>query len=132
MNQETVKLEREVIIAAIEQILYKGGKSNFVIFNLNSDYFIQIAAGRGDYEIYCEAISDNYLTEEKILTKAQKDALSNLNWNDPKNSEDNYHMKYKVHSELKRKELAALILKTANQVYNCESIDIENIILNLE
>ena len=132
MNQNTINIDKEVIISAIEQILYKGGKSNFLIFNLDSDYFIQMAAGRGDYEIYCEAISDNYLEEDKRLTKEQKGILRSLLWNDPKSSEDNYYIKYKVNSELSRIRLAELILKTANQVYNCERIDIENIILNLE
>ena len=70
INQNIIDVNREVILSAIEQILYKGGKGNFVIFNLNSDFFIQMAAGRGDYEIYCEAISDNYLDEGKLLTKA--------------------------------------------------------------
>ncbi len=132
MNPNYIGKNREVILSAIEQIIYEGGKSNFVIFNLNSDYYIQMAARRGDYEIYCEAISDNYLEEGKLLTQAQKETLKKLSWNDPENSEGNYFIKHNVDSELSRTNLSGLISKTANQVYSCEEIRAGNVILNLE
>jgi len=130
MKLSNKAISKEKILWAIEEIIYKGGESNFVIFGLNSDYYIQIAAKRGDYEIYCEAVSDHYL--EKELTNDQKSKLLNLSWNTPESTEGNFHLTHKVYSESTREQLANLIFITAKDVYKCDTIDSNDINLVLE
>lgn len=132
MNQNTITLNQELILALIEQLIYKGGKSNFVIIHLNTDYYIQMAAARGDYELYCEAVSDYYLMDRQVLSNTQKDTLAQLNWNAPQDTEANYILTHQVDSEQSRAALADLILRTAQDVYNCQYIEMEDILLNLE
>ncbi len=131
MDSNTFYKNRIILVSIIEQLLYEGGDDNFVIFGLNSDYYIQLATSKGDYEIYCEAVSDNYLETEMSLTTKQKNNLNKLSWNQPQNSEGNYYLEHKVDSELARKTLAELILNTANDVYHTKEINFDSIVLNL-
>lgn len=132
MDSKTFIENSLIVQSIIEQILYEGGTDNFVIFGLGSDYYVQLTASKGAYEIYCEAISNNYLEAELMLTQEQKNYLHHLSWNPPKGSDENYYLKHKVDSELDRAELAALILNTATLAYNCKTINFDSIVLNLQ
>ena len=111
----------ELVLAAIEAVIYQGGDSNYVTFDINDTYYIQISASKGDHEIYCEAVSDYYLQKSEYLSDHQISALKKEGWLRDFNSE-NYHMIYQVDSEKSRLDLAKLLWKTAVLVYNCKSI----------
>lgn len=131
MNQVNVVIQNR-LISVIEEIIYNGGEHNFAIIQLNEDYYIQIAASRGDYEMYCEAVGNEYLEEETYLTEEQVVNLIKLKWELPVESISNYNQIHKVDSERSREELAELIIETSNKVYMIKEIDIEKIDINLE
>lgn len=115
----------ELILSAIEQVVYKGG---FAVFDM-VDYYIQIATqgGRGAYEVLCEAVSNNCLEKDHLLNEEQQETLIKLGWNKPQDSEGNYYLIHSVDSETSRLELACLIFNTSTMVYFSEidEIDIE-------
>ena len=121
---------KELVLSVIEAIIYAGETSNFGIFNLGGNYYIQIIGNRGDYELYCEAVSNYYLEETALLSQEQENQLFALGWAIA--PEQNYSLRHKVDSEALRAQLADLILQTVELVYNCTKIEESNIILELE
>lgn len=121
---------KELVLSVIEAIIYTGETNNFGIFNLGEDYYIQIVGNRGDYELYCEAVSNVYLEETALLSPEQESQLFALGWTVA--PEQNYSLRHNVDSEDSRGQLADLILQTAELVYNCTEIEESNIILELE
>ena len=131
MNTSTFLTNKALLISTIEQTIYYGGSGNFVKINLG-DYYLQLAAARGDYDISCEAVSNNYLGEEIALSATQIEELIQLSWTPPTGPEGNFSLSHKVDSESARTILAKLLLTTAKQVYNYPTIEPNNIDLNLE
>ena len=123
--------ELNLILGIIEALIYTGGKLNFAILPFG-EYYIQMVAGRGDYEIYCEAISNNSLDSEDYLNESQMRLLKKLNWNEPQNSEGNYYLTHSVDSEKGREDLSHLILVTSKIVYGSNEIMEENVIFERE
>ncbi len=113
-------------------MIFDGGEGNFVIFQLDHDYFIQLAAPRGAFEMYCEAVCDNYLDDSQKLSQEQKDTLLKLGWLPPETDEDNYKRGHKVDSEKSREDLARILWTTAQYAYHSGGIDERKINLNLE
>lgn len=114
----------ELILAAIETVIYRGDADNFVIFHLNDNgAYIQFLAAKGDYEIYCEAVHNDYLEKSDQLNDSQISTLKNLGWLNPVGINENYHLTHQVDSEKSRLDLAKLLWKTAVLVYKCKSID---------
>ncbi len=120
-----------VILDSIEDIIYYGDKDNFFIIHLG-EYYIQMAASRGDYEVYCEAVCNYYLHKEDHLEETQIQKLLRLGWSPPERQEQNYFLNHKVDSESERTALAELILMTSGLVYDWPIIKPENINLNLQ
>ncbi|MEL6717150.1 MAG: hypothetical protein AAFP82_00375 [Bacteroidota bacterium] len=125
-------IEQELLLSLIEDVIYSGGENNFAIIGLNREYYIQIAAGKGDYEVYCEAVSNHYLEEEYYLTEDQIQQLATLNWQSPEDSEGNYFLVHPVDSEGSRTNLADLLLTTSKSVYDAQNLTEKDISLNLE
>jgi hypothetical protein len=122
----------ELILSIIEQLITKGLDENFAIFNLSKDYYIQISAVKDDTEVYCEAISNNYLPKENQLTMPQINQLKSLNWEEPASPQDNYSNNFPINSASEKTELANYLIKTAATVYNCEIITEKMVDLNLD
>ena len=130
MIQQLEVHQQSQVLSLIETIIYEGGKNNFVILGLSSDYYIQIAAAKGAYEVYCEAVSNYYLEEEDWLQGEQVELLKKMNWS--LKEDENYSLNHPVDSENSRELLAKLIVDTAMQAYKVDGIDFNNISLNLE
>ena len=122
----------ELILSIIEQLVTKGLDENFAIFNLSKDYYIQISAVKNDTEVYCEAISNNYLPENKQLTMPQINQLKSLNWEEPSSPQDNYSNNFPINSASERTVLVNYLMETASTVYNCEIITEEMVEINLD
>lgn len=122
----------ELILSIIEQLVTKGLDENFAIFNLSKDYYIQISAVKDDTEVYCEAISNNYLPENKQLTMPQINQLKSLNWEEPSSPQDNYSNNFPINSASERTVLVNYLMETASTVYNCEIITEEMVEINLD
>lgn len=121
-----------LILAIIEELITKGLDENFAIFNLSKDYYIQISAVKNDTEVYCEAVSNNYLPENNQLTMPQINQLKNLNWQEPASPQDNYSNNFPINSESEKTALVNYLMETATTVYNCEIITQKMVEINLD
>jgi hypothetical protein len=122
----------ELILSTIEQLITKGLDENFAIFNLSKDYYLQISAVKNDTEVYCEAISNNYLPTDNQLTIAQINQLKNLNWEEPASPQDNYMNNFPINSTAEKTILVNYLIETAATVYNCAIITERMVDLNLD
>ena len=121
---------QDIVLSLIEDIIYKGGKNNYVVFSLDKYYYIKIKSVQGTHEVYCEAVGDFYL--EGQLSKEQKGKLKRLNWKSPNRKWGNYYLIHKVDSEKQREQLANLISYTAKLVYKCKELVWNDIDLYLD
>lgn len=119
------------VVATINQLLTEGGMDNFAIFNLNSDYYIQMSAELDAEKVYCEAVSNNYIKSSNELSKSQMNDLVALGWNAPKDN-GNYSLLHDATSDTEKNTLAELICKTADKVYFRSSFGQSQLTLNLE
>ena len=99
---------------ALRQVLTEGGSGNFVIFHhgSNSDYFLQVAGGKGGSRFWIEASTVNSLTDE------QHQQLKDIGWNHPsRGGLYNYFVEKKGISADNCPEIAEFMLKTFREVY---------------
>jgi hypothetical protein len=122
----------ELILSIIEQLVTKGLDENFAIFNLSKDYYIQISAVKNDTEVYCEAISNNYLPENRQLTMPQINQLKSLNWKEPASPQDNYSNNFPISFSSEKTVLVNYLIETAATVYGCQIITERMVDLNLD
>lgn len=120
---------RELILFTIDKLINAGNYENFAILALKKNCYIQLAAAIGDKEVYCEAVSDNFLKQK--LSKIQIKTLENLGWNAPEDAQSNYSLTLPADSKEAIFDLADFILKTAQTAYNTENIEKRNLELNL-
>jgi|AntRauTorckE5430_2_1112549.scaffolds.fasta_scaffold03743_3 hypothetical protein len=125
-------INHELILSLIEQLVTKGLDENFAIFDLSKDYYLQISAVKDDTEVYCEAISNNYLPRDSQLTMAQINQLKSLNWQEPASPQDNYMNNFPINSAAEKTILVNYLMETAATVYNCTNITEEMVDLNLD
>ena len=104
----------------LERVQALGGNSNFVIFELSKDknYYIQIAAEKGNPKLYIEAAANTYLEKVHQLDKEKLAKLKSLGWNDPVDAKSNYFINSLVHNEQDRKSTACRIIQTFIDVYD--------------
>lgn len=119
------------VITTINQLLTKGGMDNFAIFNLSSDYYIQMSAEPNADKLYCEAVSNNYIQSSNVLSESQMNDLISLGWIAP-GSDGNYSFLHDANSETDKNAVAELICKTASKVYFRSSFGKSQLTLNLE
>ena len=124
--------KRELLLSIIEKVIYEGGKNNFAIIPANAAYYLQIAAARGDYDLYCEAVSNNYLEGEDMLVPAQEEQLAALGWYHPQSAAGNFYLHHPVNSETARIALAELFEQTLLEVYHASMINTDYIIVELQ
>jgi hypothetical protein len=121
-----------LMLAIIEELITKGLDENFAIFNLSKDYYIQISAVKNDTEVYCEAVSNNFLPENNQLTMPQINQLKSLNWQEPSSPQENYSNNFPINSASEKTALVNYLMETATTVYNCEIITEKMVEINLD
>jgi hypothetical protein len=123
MNQNNIK---SYISENINKLKKEGGDVNYTIFTLNSGYFIQIATGKDDDLIRCEAsISNgghdgNY--ENATLSLSQLETLEELGWKPPEFGEFNYYYFNTIEPSQTLDDQVNNFLQTINEVYNGSEI----------
>jgi len=123
----------QLVVNTINRLREEGGEGNYAIFDFKTNnYYIQIAFKRGADEAYCEAVSNQFLEGTAVLSPLLIEELMDLGWSAPKEGYFNYYCNHAIDSEDKQRQLAELITKTANLVYNCPVIKDTHITVNLE
>jgi hypothetical protein len=105
----------ENVISAIEEITTEGGDQNFCIIYLTEDYYLQFTSQKGSNEIYCEAVSNQFLSQDLHLTEAQEDQLFDLGWEEP--DFGNYYTNMRIGTSESKMKLIEFIMDTAKKVY---------------
>lgn len=110
----TIKSSHNSIASALWDLQEKGG---FVIFSVG-DYYVQFTCRIDDIEIYGEAVSDEYLPDERTLDPSQITELIQRGWNAP--PEPNYYRTFTARTDQDRQAISKEVIETF-QVYGVSS-----------
>lgn len=111
-----------IVVANLERTLFEGkfgAPQNHVIFEMG-DYYLQIASSRGAMEVYCEAVSNEFLEESVCLNESQMQEMLKLGYKEPL-SEENYSIEMPCDSHGNRTKIGVLFYRTA-KIYGSTEI----------
>jgi len=130
--------EIQPLLRCLNLLITQGvvGVGNYLIANCG-DYYVQFAGKRDDPQLYCEAVSNNYLGVQdrgRCLTARQIAALHRLGFSDPtvgprsrsvksgktaKGKKVNFFRHADASSELALYEIGAMTVAIFRDVYRC-------------
>lgn len=123
-----------IVIKGLERILFEGVyrvPHNFVIFDLDPKYFIQIVGGRGDMKVRCEAVGNGYMITDDFISEDQIKRLLDLGWSES-SGEENHAIELPCDSIDGRRKLAELFYETAKIYEACAIEKVQVHIGNIE
>ncbi len=103
------------VINAMEEITTEGGEQNICIIYLTEDYYLQFTGSKGNNELYCEAVSNQFLPEDLQLSDAQNQQLLDLGWSEA--DFGNYSKSTRFEAGDAKMQLIKFIMETAKDVY---------------
>ncbi len=105
-----------------QKIQNEGYSDNVLILRLDNsrNYYLQFLAAKNSNMIFCEAVSNFYLTEEHALSKKKQMALINNGWEPPISYEEksNYYREQNLNMENNWLAFKKLLEWTALEIYN--------------
>ena len=111
-----------------------GGEVNYAIFMLNNGYFVQIATGKDENLVRCEASVSNGGSdgnyEKTSLSSIQIEQLKVLGWQPPEFGELNFYYWDTINSSNTLDQIASNFLETINSTY--QGAQIKSTTINLE
>jgi len=120
--------------AAIQSGLLKltsdGGSGNFMIVSAG-DIYVQYAGNRGSTQIHCEAVGNDYLSQQRRLSPEKVDELEKLRF-DIQDEPANFVREFEVVTEEHAREVARLTLGILERIYGCARTSPVEIDLTLE
>ncbi len=119
------------LIQNLKRMLTEGGMGNFLIVSCGDAYF-QFAAGRGETQIYCEAVSNEYLPRGRQLSGEQSKQLQALGFEPPDEGTHNFSRNFAVAADSALSDLASRTLRILSTVYGCAESTALEFQLNLE
>ncbi len=125
MNQSS----EQQLVHNLKRMLNEGGDGNFLIVSCG-DAYVQFAAKRGDTQIYCEAVSNEYLPRNKQLSDHQIAQLQQLGF-DTSSDTENFSCTLAVADETSLASIAHFVVSILTDVYGCTDAKLE-FELNLE
>jgi len=118
------------VINAIEEITTQGGEQNFCIIYLTEDYYLQFTGSKDSNELYCEAVSNQFLVKELQLSDIQNQQLLDLGWSEA--DFGNYSKTVRIQTAEAKIQLVKLIMETAKDVYKTPINDDTEFTIELE
>jgi hypothetical protein len=114
-------MDKNVALIAdnIKKIQTEGGDDNFVVFEFTPEIYIQFAGHKGDDYILGEAVSNEFLTNNKLDEK-QITSLVDLHWNMPDDERTNFHREFFVANDNYRLKLALYVMEIIEKIYRIE------------
>jgi len=109
--------DEEQLVHNLRRLIKEGGESNFLIVSVGEVY-VQFAASRGDKEMYCEAVSNEFLPPELQLAEDKIVQLQGLDFEEP-GASPNFSRTFDVAEETALRELAHLTHHILSNVYGC-------------
>ena len=118
------------IADALRRLTSDGGDNNFVIVSCG-DFYVQFAGARGSRQLYCEAVSNEYLAQDQALVPEKIDRLEQLGF-DLDAGSNQYSRQFKIPGESEIRELAVTTLRILADVYGCRRDSEVHLELTLE
>ncbi|MBB6005553.1 TY-Chap domain-containing protein [Arcicella rosea] len=119
MNTALIKI-------AINKILKEGGDSNYFVIDITKDYYIQAASSKGAEDVFCEAVSNQYLSKESKLSEEQLAKLKQIGWNTPTENNVNFFIERPANNNAAIEALANFISTTISTVYSTDALSKES------
>lgn len=119
-------MNKSLIQSAFQKILKEGGDSNYFTVDFAENYYLQAASSKGAIDVFCEAVSNEYLPDSRKLNDAQLIRLVELGWKKPSEGNVNFSVELSVNEKKDINELADFIAKTISEVYRTDEIKKEH------
>ena len=85
------------IVRDLRRLTEQGGGGNFLVLSAGG-FYVQFAAGKGDEELHCEAVSGGNLPEDEVLGAEAVALLEELGFGRD-GSSDNYYRHFSARDE---------------------------------
>lgn len=119
-------MDKSLIKNAILKILKEGGDSNYFVIDITKDYYVQAASSKGASDVFCEAVSNKYLSKESMLSDNQLDTLKQIGWSIPTENNVNYFIELPAKDNATIEYLTDFIASTITKVYASQSLTKES------
>jgi len=123
LNSDKEKFREEFL-----KIINDNPNLNYLVIDFSS-YYIQYMGWANSSELFCEAMSNEFIEESKKLTTNQIDKINKLGFKEPfidsdKNKSPNYSKYYKTDSDRNIELIFEEMIYLITDIYNSKNIDI--------
>ncbi|MEA5260403.1 hypothetical protein VB264_21565 [Arcicella aquatica] len=125
-------MNHSLIKTAIHKILKEGGDSNYFVIDITKDYYIQAASSKGAEDVFCEAVSNQYLSQASKLSADQLNKLKEIGWHQPTESNVNFFLELPADNNASIDFLTNFLASTIKEVYLSDNITKESFQFHLE
>lgn len=115
-------MNKSLIQTAFQKILKEGGDSNYFTLDFAENYYLQAASSKGANEVFCEAVSNEYLPADRKLSESQLSKLVDLGWKKPSEGNVNFSIELTVNDKIDMDRLVDFVAKTLSEVYGTNEI----------
>lgn len=134
-EEEIAARNLDLIVTSLRGIQSEGGEGNFAVFDLENgrNYYIQFSGSPGESQLYAEAVSNEFLSSNAILTANQMAQLQSLGWNSPDpNVSPNFYRTWVAENDNQRTTIGLHILEAFEQVYGMQPGDSLSVEMTLD
>jgi hypothetical protein len=100
--------DKQEVIKNLKRLIAQGGQGNFLILSFK-DAYMQFAGVKGETQIHCETVSNNFLSKASKLNNDQIEKLVALGFSMPDNKTSNFVMPYDLNSETDFEQLSQIV-----------------------
>lgn len=125
-------MDTTLIKTAINKIIKEGGDNNYFVIDITRDYYIQAASSKGAAEVFCEAVSNQYLSKEVLLSTEKLEKLKQIGWNTPTEHNVNFSIEKPANDNKAIEALANFIGTTITEVYLGNKLNKDSFQFHLE
>lgn len=115
-------MNKSLIQTAFQKILKEGGDSNYFTLDFAENYYLQAASAKGANEVFCEAVSNEYLPATRKLSESQLSKLVDLGWKKPSEGNVNFSIELTVNDKIDIDKLVNFVAQTLSEVYGANEI----------
>lgn len=132
LDLDNIFSQQNTLYNLLKKLMNEGGNDNFLVIQLDENYYIQAASSKGSLSLLCEAVSNKYLPPHKELNTVQHQRLLALGWNTPNPSSENYWTDTPLITDEVIVQTVQRISATMKEVYGFNGLNNNMITLNLE
>ena len=124
INHKT--MNKSLIQTAFQKILKEGGDSNYFTLDFAENYYLQVASSKGAIDVFCEAVSNEYLPISRKLNDTQLAKLVELGWKNPSEGNVNFSVELPAKDKKDIDKLVDFVAHTLSEVYGTNEVKKEH------